>query len=156
MYQALPALPYCKRRKAGRGTGNEAMDLHIGMEYLASFPGLLTPVFVTGVRRPGNEAMEYYHPVLCTLYSAPCTLHPVLCTLYSAPCTLHPRTSTRQPQSATLSPTLQVPALTHQGRVYMCVLPHSVLFPHCSLYSHARYIRHPRLVRRVHVVCLRI
>ena len=25
MYQALPALPYCKRRKAGRGTGNEAI-----------------------------------------------------------------------------------------------------------------------------------
>ena len=25
MYQALPALPYCKQRKAGRGTGNEAM-----------------------------------------------------------------------------------------------------------------------------------
>ena len=24
MYQALPALPYCKRRKAGRGTGYEA------------------------------------------------------------------------------------------------------------------------------------
>ena len=24
MYQALPALPYCKRRKAGRGTVNEA------------------------------------------------------------------------------------------------------------------------------------
>ena len=24
MYQVLPALPYCKRWKAGRGTGNEA------------------------------------------------------------------------------------------------------------------------------------
>ena len=30
MYQALPALPYCKRRKAGRGTGNEAKgDVHL-------------------------------------------------------------------------------------------------------------------------------
>ena len=25
MYQALPALPYCKRQKAGRGTGYEAI-----------------------------------------------------------------------------------------------------------------------------------
>ena len=32
MYQALPALPYCKRRKAGRGTGNEATPRCRGRE----------------------------------------------------------------------------------------------------------------------------
>ena len=37
MYQALPALPYCKRRKAGRGTGNEAT--------FATFSGSCTPAY---------------------------------------------------------------------------------------------------------------
>ena len=31
MYQALPTLPYCKRRKARRGTGNEGMRTHNNM-----------------------------------------------------------------------------------------------------------------------------
>ena len=39
MYQALPALPYCKRRKAGRGTGNEAKELPSGSNGGTREPG---------------------------------------------------------------------------------------------------------------------